>query len=744
MVDEMCSNNRVHRFDHILISTDFNAGVMEIPTYGLYGPPVRYLEVGIPMMRALSPEQFRAVIAHELGHSAGADGQLGVWIYNLNRTWKAIYQGLPEKATLLKSFIRWYYNYFDAYTLPMRRQQEFAADKFAARIVGAETAALALMSTAADGPYISAKYWPERIKNQRFFPQPNFKPFTPMFEGDARPTDIERQRGLRMEWRAKTQIDDEHPSLSDRLANLGYKGIPVGPDKPLQVPLPLPPAPDESAAQRYLGQWLYQYTEILDQEWLRANSESWAMQFRRAENKRTQIAAWLQKLRECKMPPESERNLAEAVYELKSPQEGIDLMRELVSRRPADADHLLLLGFALLAQGDASGVEIAERAVAMRASLMPPAYSMIADYYEARGEFEKADAYESTGEKKAGYRGYVEERIPIAKTDEFVAHELSEEVLQSANFQLSAIPNIGMAYLAKRTVGVRPDRPLFVLVFVPQASAFGQLDDADINHIAFDIRKNLELPGDLAIETSTGRTRWLRNRLQGIPGSKVFDSRDLLRIKMPGTEKDTATYWAVGIALGVCVMLFVTIMAISAGQIKKTVMPPSTPAPVAHTQPAMTPAAPPPDPRLIHNPSGAGPDASTQPQAGGPQNPQANMGNGAIGQTGYPQQPGVDNGQQQGQPQYPNGQPQQAVDNGQGQYQNGPPQQGGGLPGYTGGAQQQVQPQPGDQQPNDQTPPPGLPGQPVDQGQSSPPPPNAGYGGPPSVDNGGGGGQPVQ
>ena len=56
----------------VLITEDFNASVAQIPRLGILGWHKNYLTVGLPLMQALSPQQFQAVLAHEFGHLSGA------------------------------------------------------------------------------------------------------------------------------------------------------------------------------------------------------------------------------------------------------------------------------------------------------------------------------------------------------------------------------------------------------------------------------------------------------------------------------------------------------------------------------------------------------------------------------------------------------------------------------------------------------------------------------------------------
>jgi Zn-dependent protease with chaperone function len=59
----------------VLISDEYNAGIVQIPQFGMFGWQRNYLVVGLPLLRALNPAEFRSVLAHEVGHLSGKHGR---------------------------------------------------------------------------------------------------------------------------------------------------------------------------------------------------------------------------------------------------------------------------------------------------------------------------------------------------------------------------------------------------------------------------------------------------------------------------------------------------------------------------------------------------------------------------------------------------------------------------------------------------------------------------------------------
>ncbi len=167
MVEEASTALQSPQPQHILLTEDFNAAVVQVPRLGLLGWQANYLIVGLPLMQALSPEQFRAVIAHELGHLSGNHGRFFGWIYRVRLTWIQLLLRMQQenrRADVFEIFLKWYAPYFNAYSFVFARAQEYEADKSAARIAGTETAAQALITLEVKGKFLESKFWTDILR----------------------------------------------------------------------------------------------------------------------------------------------------------------------------------------------------------------------------------------------------------------------------------------------------------------------------------------------------------------------------------------------------------------------------------------------------------------------------------------------------------------------------------------------------------------------------------------------------
>ncbi|HEX6265439.1 MAG TPA: M48 family metallopeptidase, partial [Burkholderiales bacterium] len=59
MIEELRGKLRSPRFHHVLVTDDFNAGVVQAPRLGIFGWYRNYLLIGLPLAKALTVEQFK-------------------------------------------------------------------------------------------------------------------------------------------------------------------------------------------------------------------------------------------------------------------------------------------------------------------------------------------------------------------------------------------------------------------------------------------------------------------------------------------------------------------------------------------------------------------------------------------------------------------------------------------------------------------------------------------------------------
>lgn len=218
---------------HVYAAWDVNAfvaqrgGVMGIGSRRVMG-------IGLPLLRVLDVSEFRAVIAHEMGHFFGGDTRLGPWIYKTRgailRTILSLAHAADRaeaihvaihytfRATLLP--FRWFGAAFMRVTQAISRAQELSADRVAARVAGVGPAIDGLMKTHAGAiahqAYITSELAP--LVDDGVLP-PAGSGFTRFLQSETMAkvqtslVDLELTKGT-------SDPYDSHPPLRERIAAL--------------------------------------------------------------------------------------------------------------------------------------------------------------------------------------------------------------------------------------------------------------------------------------------------------------------------------------------------------------------------------------------------------------------------------------------------------------------------------------------------------------------------------------------
>jgi Zn-dependent protease with chaperone function len=178
LADELTWKLHGPRIQEILISNDYNPGVSQFPRLGVFGWQKNYLIVGLTLVCALTPEEFRGILAHEFGHLSGNHGRFSGWLCRVRKTWVQMAENLETRAQKAPGgqaargvvsviaagalkFLKWYLPIYDAHVFMMNRSHEYEADRAAAALVGAEVHGRALTRLGIRGRFLSEKFWVE-------------------------------------------------------------------------------------------------------------------------------------------------------------------------------------------------------------------------------------------------------------------------------------------------------------------------------------------------------------------------------------------------------------------------------------------------------------------------------------------------------------------------------------------------------------------------------------------------------
>ena len=180
----------------------------------------RVMGIGLPLLQTLSVSQLRAVIAHEFGHYAGGDLNLGGRIYKTRAAMARTIENVGRVSSWVHAPFVAYGNLFMRVTQAIGRAQEIAADRMAVRVAGARSHASALRIVHGVASAFDS-YWMTEVVPVL---TSGYRP--PIGAGFARfisaaPVAKAIDSTLAEDMNAAADPYDSHPSLKERLAAIG-------------------------------------------------------------------------------------------------------------------------------------------------------------------------------------------------------------------------------------------------------------------------------------------------------------------------------------------------------------------------------------------------------------------------------------------------------------------------------------------------------------------------------------------
>ena len=288
LLDKMRARLAGPPIHHVLIDAEYNASICQLPRWGLVGPTVNHLVLGLPFMLAHPTAEMMATVAHEYGHLCGAHGKLQSWVYRQRQTLGAIYERLEnddQHSFWLSGMTRAlhaFMPYFSAYTFVLSRQDEYEADQSAGKLVGADTAAASLIRSTLCARWFYQEFWATLYRQASVRARPAFMPYQSMSTAFRMSHDEwSSSARLKHAWDVDSDVADTHPCLRERVEALG--ALPRLP-KPMVT----------SSAFSLLGRFSDRLTTEFDDKWWSEQAVLWAERYRhvkRATARMVELAA---------------------------------------------------------------------------------------------------------------------------------------------------------------------------------------------------------------------------------------------------------------------------------------------------------------------------------------------------------------------------------------------------------------------------------------------------------------------
>ena len=514
LIEEVRVKVQAPRVNTVLLTSDFNAAIVQHPRFGIFGGNRNYLMLGLPLLQTLSPEEFQAVIAHEFGHLSGAHGRFGAWIYRLRTGWSRLLGALQAHnhwgAALFTRFFNWYAPLFGAYSFVQARQQEYEADRRSVEAVGRDATASALLRVNTHGEFLSETFWPSIFKRADADPAPTMSPFSMLGTSfQQRDPAFSPERALAKSLGQRTGYSDTHPCLADRL-----KAIAVEPYVPASI--------ESSAADALLGATVEGLRRDLDERWRNSVKQWWDRRHQYANESRQRLALLERKSEVEPLSEEEYWDRARFTEEFGSSDAAMALYVQVLERNPQHVGALWRRGQLLLARGDSHGIAQLSAAARLDRKLEQPVCAALVGFHRRHGreveakEFERR-FWELTEQVELARR----ERTTVRSTDRLIGHGLTPEGVAGFARNLQRIEGLERALLVRKAVKYQPERALFVLGVISDTPWWKWTIRSQEKELVARIGRECGPPGDILVVSLRLNTAF-RRPFRFVPGSEIY------------------------------------------------------------------------------------------------------------------------------------------------------------------------------------------------------------------------------
>lgn len=376
----------VHRvkIQSVTIDASFDAKLHQVPRWGVFGGFENHLQIGVPLLAALTIAELKALLAHELGHRGSERDRFAAWLYRQRGAWHLIEAKFEQPLTFvdraLAKFYGWYAVYFQAYTFVLARDLEYSADRAAAKATHPGAVANAFTKIVLMRRFLEEEFWPRLMSQVETAPEPPYLPYSMM----PRAFGLALKQWSRQDWLDRSlktlpAPGDTHPSLGERFEALNI--------------LPAPPtyAADRSSLSLF-GADGPKMLKWCDDMWRRENGPLWRQRHKEIGELRWKIA-------EYEKIPAAEANVQDLwqkvllILELGDVPRAIEELQFLVTRDPKMAKAQLLLGKLLLQLGDEQGLQNLQLAAQSDAEIVEDAGGAGYNYLMERGRKGEAQRF---------------------------------------------------------------------------------------------------------------------------------------------------------------------------------------------------------------------------------------------------------------------------------------------------------------------------------------------------------------
>ncbi len=353
LIEKVRSYLKAPAIDAVYLTDTFAAKAVQRPSRGLFGGYRNEIVIGLPLLQSVSKAEAAVLIAHELGHLSGRAGDKAAVVHRARLTWQQILERQPRQPLVLRlafsPLVQWFAPGFLAQSAATERATEFAADRYAAEIAGADIVASALQRLSIAEAFLG-EYWSRVAEEPITSPEPSLQPHREMANFLPRMTEWELAEDVLDAELAKSG-DEARPSLAERIAALGVD--------------PSLPGPVAVSAEGLLGPSLNRMLTVFDTAWRASIAPQWRAAFDKLspETRRLMDLDALAAAHPLDLAPAIER--AKLAYFADGMEAARPRYQDLLTWHAADGRSHLAAGMAMLDAGADEALDRLRHALAL-------------------------------------------------------------------------------------------------------------------------------------------------------------------------------------------------------------------------------------------------------------------------------------------------------------------------------------------------------------------------------------------
>lgn len=517
IIDDLSLKLNSPNFHHVLITEDFNAAVVQIPRLGIFGWHDNYLIIGLPLMQSLSIEQLTSVLAHEFGHLSKNHAKEANWIYRQRIRWAQLYMLVEQNASridiIFRPFLKRFVPYFASFSFPVARANEYEADKISVELTSAETVAQTLTTVNVIGCYLNEEFWPTIFKHAEDMPKPTISPYLGYVKQLSEFTEPNKtKQWLDQSLRLQTNFEDTHPSLQDRLKAIGQTAHVVF-------------AVAGHTADQLLGQCLAEITVTFDRKWQKDVLETWQHHHQSIQQQKEYLSQLDEKVAQgIELSTEEKFSRVELTeLTLHQSEAAFEMMEKLYHEDTETALANYVYGRFLIERKNELGCALLEKSTQLNEFYCVKVYEMLYQFYDEKEDIFNAKKYQQLRQARVELEQHaLSEREHVLLKDNFIAHELSEDVLNELLQQLSKYSNIQQVFLVQKEMKYLVHLPCYVLGFSLK-KGFGKVDPEAIVQTAKVLHENVTFPGEtFLLSFDVVENNRIKKKIKRVANAKII------------------------------------------------------------------------------------------------------------------------------------------------------------------------------------------------------------------------------